>query len=68
MEITVKVEGMMCPHCEARVKSALLALDNAVSAEASHENKCATVVFSKEVDKQIVIDTIKNQGYNVIDN
>ncbi|MBQ7352636.1 MAG: heavy metal translocating P-type ATPase [Clostridia bacterium] len=68
MEITVKVEGMMCPHCEARVKNALLALDGAVSAEASHENKSATVIFSKEVDKQIVIDTIKNQGYNVIDN
>lgn len=68
MEITVKVEGMMCPHCEARVKNALLALDGAVSAEASYENKSATVVFNKEVDKQIVIDTIKNQGYAVIDN
>ena len=68
MEITLKVEGMMCPHCEARVKNVLLALDGAISAEASHESKSATVVFSKEVDKQIVIDTIKNQGYNVIDN
>ena len=68
MKITVKVEGMMCPHCEARVKNALLALDGAVSAEASHENKSATVIFSKDVDKQIVIDTIKNQGYSVIDN
>ena len=68
MKITVKVEGMMCSHCEARVKNALLALDGAVSAEASHESKSATVIFSKDVDKQIVIDTIKNQGYSVIDN
>ena len=68
MEITVKVEGMMCPHCEARVKNALLALDGAVSAEVSHEKKSATVVFSKEVDTQIVVDAIKNQGYTVIDN
>lgn len=68
MKISVKVEGMMCPHCEARVKNALLALDGAVSAEASHENKSATVIFSKDVDKQIVIDAIKNQGYSVIDN
>ncbi len=65
MEITLKVEGMMCPHCEARVNKALLALDGVESAQASHESSSVKITLNKEVDTQALISTIEEQGYTV---
>lgn len=67
MEITLKIEGMMCPHCEARVKSALEAIDGVTEVIPSHEEKKATIVLSKEVDVSVLKDTVIAQGYQVID-
>ncbi len=64
MQQTFKVDGMMCPHCEAHVKKALEQLDGVTSATASHTDK-KVVVFG-EVDPQTVIDTITAQGYTVL--
>ncbi len=67
MEITLKIEGMMCPHCEARVKSALEAIDGVSEVIPSHAEKSAKIKLSKEIDVKILKDTVIAQGYQVID-
>ncbi len=66
MEKTLKVEGMMCPHCEARVKKALEALPEATEAVCSHTDKTATVTLSAEVSTDVLKKTIEDAGYTVI--
>lgn len=63
MELKIKVEGMMCPHCEARVKTALEALDGVLTAAPSHKKSNVVIKLSKEVDTQLLISTIEAQGY-----
>ncbi|MBQ3041139.1 MAG: heavy metal translocating P-type ATPase [Clostridia bacterium] len=63
MELKIKVEGMMCPHCEARVKTALEALDGVLTATPSHKKSNVVIKLSKEVDTQLLISTIEAQGY-----
>jgi len=67
MEITLKIEGMMCPHCEARVKSALEEIDGVSEVIPSHAEKQAIVKLSKEVDVKVLEDTVVAQGYQIID-
>lgn len=66
MEKTIKIEGMMCPHCEARVKKVLEEIDGVTEAVASHKTGTATVKLSKEVDDSVLKSTIENQGYKVL--
>ena len=66
MEKTIKIEGMMCPHCEAHVKSALEAIDGVESATPSHKNGNAVVVLTKDVADDVLKSTIEAQGYKVI--
>ena len=49
METVIRVEGMMCPHCEARVKKALEALNGVEKAEVSHKTGTAVVTLNKDV-------------------
>lgn len=63
MKKIIKIEGMMCPHCEARVKSALEALDEVQSADVSHEKGTAVVTLSSDVSDQKLKDTVEAQGY-----
>ncbi|MBQ5441418.1 MAG: heavy metal translocating P-type ATPase [Firmicutes bacterium] len=65
MEKTIKVEGMMCMHCEATVKKALEALDGVESAEASHEAGTAVVKLSKDVDNEVLTKAIEDKDYVV---
>jgi P-type Cu2+ transporter len=58
-----KVEGMMCPHCENRVKTALEAVDGIESAVASHTGATATVTLSKAVSDDEIIKVITDAGY-----
>ena len=67
MEKTLKIEGMMCPHCEARVKKVLEELDGVTLAVASHEKGTAVVTLEKDVDYEILKTTVENQGYTVVD-
>lgn len=67
MEKTFKVEGMMCPHCEARVKNTLEAMTEVAKAEVSHETGTATVVLSKNVSDDVLKKVIEDQGYKVVD-
>ncbi len=61
-----KVEGMMCPHCEAHVKTAVEAIDGVISCEASHKEKRVTVTLSKDVADSVIADAITKAGYNVL--
>ncbi len=66
MEKTMKIEGMMCGHCEARVKNALLALEGVESAEVSHETGTAKVTLKAEVSDEKLKETVEKEGYKVI--
>ncbi len=66
MKKTVKIEGMMCPHCEARVKKLLEEMPFVESAEVSHKTGEAVVTLSGEMDEATVRKTIEDNGYKVI--
>ncbi len=65
MEKIMKVEGMMCPHCEAHVKKALEAIDGVESAVASHESETVTLTLSKAVDEAVLRGAVEEAGYTV---
>ena len=61
---TLKIEGMMCPHCEARVKKALEALEGVESAAVSHE--AGTAVVTGSVDFETMKAAVEAQDYKVL--
>lgn len=66
MTKTIKIDGMMCPHCEATVKKALESIDGVTSATASHTEKQATVELSKDVDTAVLEQAVVDAGYTII--
>ena len=66
MEKTLKVEGMMCEHCEARVKKALEAVPGVESAVASHKDGTAVVTLSQDVPYETLKKAVEDQDYKVI--
>ena len=66
MEKMMKIEGMMCPHCEARVKQKLEELDGVVEVIASHEKNTAVIKLEKDIAEDILVNTVEAQGYKVI--
>lgn len=66
MTKTMKIEGMMCGHCEARVKKVLEALTEVDSAEVSHEAGTAVVTMNAEVSDDVLKKTVEDQDYKVI--
>ncbi len=62
----LKIEGMMCPHCEARVKKILESIDGIESATTSFVNGTADITLSKDVDVDIIKSAIENDGYKFI--
>ena len=62
-EMKIKVNGMMCAHCEAHVKKALEAIDGIESATASHEENLVTITTSKEVDEALIKEAVTEAGY-----
>ena len=67
MEKILKVEGMMCPHCEAHVKQALEALEGVAAAVPSHVEGTVTVTLSTPVEDALLRATIEGKGYKVVD-
>ena len=65
MTKTMKIEGMMCGHCEAAVKKALEALDGVASAEVSHEKGTAVVTLEKDVDNAVLTKAVEDTDYKV---
>lgn len=66
MEKTLNIEGMMCGHCEARVKQALEAIDGVSSADVSHEKGTAVVTLEKDVSDTVLKSAVEEQGYKVL--
>ncbi len=66
MEVTMKIEGMMCGHCEAAVKKALEAVPTVISAEVSHEKGTAVVRLSAETPFETLKKAVEDKDYKVV--
>ena len=66
MEKTMKIEGMMCGHCEATVKKALEALDGVDHADVSHEQDQAVVTLKEDVVDDVLKKAVEDKDYNVV--
>ena len=64
---TMKIEGMMCGHCEAAVKKALEAIDGVASAEVNHTDGTAVVTLSKPVENAALRKAVEDKDYTVTD-
>ena len=65
MKKTMKIEGMMCGHCEDTVKKALEALDGVEEAVVSHEEGTAVVSMTNEVSDDVLTQTVEDKDYKV---
>lgn len=65
MQKVIKIEGMMCPHCEARVKSLLEGLPEVDSAEVSHKTGTAVITLNAEIADSAIAKLIEANGYKV---
>lgn len=66
MTKTMKIDGMMCSHCEGRVKQCLEGLSQVSAADVSHEKGTAVVTLSADVSNDVLTKTVEDQGYKVI--
>ena len=66
MKKTMKIEGMMCPHCSGRVKKCLEAIDGVDAAEVSHESGTAVVTLKAELADDVLKKTVEDAGYDVL--
>lgn len=66
MEKTIRIEGMMCPHCEARVKKVLEALPQVEEAKVSHVEGTAVVVLKEALESEVLKQTVEAQDYKVL--
>ena len=67
MEKTLKIEGMMCEHCEMHTKKALEALEGVTKAEVSYKTGTAVVTLEKNISDDILKQAVVDQGYQVTD-
>jgi Cu2+-exporting ATPase len=65
MKKTIRIEGMMCPHCEATVKKALEKLPQVDSAEVSHTEGTAVVSLNAEIEDAVLKETVEAKDYDV---
>ena len=66
MEKTMKIKGMMCPHCEAAVKKCLEALPEVDEAVVSHTDGTAVLKLNAEISDEKLKETVENEGYEVL--
>ena len=66
MTVTMKIQGMMCPHCEARVRDTLSAIDGVISADVSHSEDRATLVIEDSLSTEVLTSAVEGAGYKVI--
>ena len=66
LEKVMKIEGMMCPHCQKRVKKTLEALPQVEEAEVSWQEGTAIVRLNKKLDVQVLIKAVEDQEYKVV--
>lgn len=66
MTKTMKITGMMCPHCEATVKKALEAIEGVASAQVSHKEDCAVVELTADVDNAVLAEAVAAKDFTVV--
>ena len=66
MKYTLKIEGMMCPHCEGRVRDALSALNCVIKCEVSHKTGEAICEVSSADCASVLTSTVEGAGYKVL--
>ena len=66
MEKTMHIEGMMCCHCEARVKKTLEGIEGVTQAMVSHEQGTAVVTLGAPVENDVLKKAVEDQGYKVL--
>ena len=66
MTKTIKIEGMMCGHCENRVKKALSALDGVADADVSFEKGTAILSLHDDVKDELIKSAVEEAGYKVL--
>ncbi len=66
MKKTMTIEGMMCGHCEARVKKCLEALPGVAAADVSHEKGTAVVTLNSDVENDTLKKAVEDQDYKVV--
>ena len=66
MTRTLKIEGMMCGHCEARVKKTLEAIDGIESAAPDHNTDTAVITLSKDVPESVIKAAVEAQDYTFV--
>ena len=66
MKVTVKIEGMMCPHCKAHVEKALSAIDGVTSVTADHMAGTATVESTREIPQAELKAAVEAAGYTYL--
>lgn len=62
----MEISGLMCPHCEARVKKTLEGIEGVVSAEVSHEKGSAVVTLGAAVSDETLSKAVTDAGYDVV--
>ncbi|MBN2557762.1 MAG: heavy-metal-associated domain-containing protein [Clostridia bacterium] len=67
MTRTLRIEGMTCMHCVARVRKALEGVEGVAGAEVSLEDKRAVVSLERNVDDAVLTRAVADQGYAVVD-
>jgi Cu2+-exporting ATPase len=67
MKKTMKIKGMMCPHCEARVKKVLEELPEVDEASVSYKKDSAVLKLNAEVSNDVLTKVITDNGYSVIE-
>ena len=67
MKKTIKIEGMMCPHCEARVKKVLEELSEVAEAQVSHKTGEAVLTLRAQISDETLTDVITRNGYKVLE-
>ncbi len=63
---TVRIKGMMCPHCENTVKKALESVDGISNADVSHEKGTAVITLTKDISDDIIAKNVTDKGYEFV--
>ena len=66
MKKRIRIEGMACGHCSARVEKALAALDGVSEVKVSLEEKCADVTLSHDIADSILLGVVTDAGYEAV--
>lgn len=66
MTKTLKIDGMMCAHCEGHVKAALEKIEGVTSASPDHDKKICVVELSKDVNEEFFKSAVTDAGYSYL--